>query len=122
MIPIYLILAQSSQAPPPTNQTESNFAIYGLIAAAVGWFIKNRFGITIPFLDKPKNPSIPIPLPDETPTTGRPILDWMTAVILQQYGSDPKIAKAIKEQMEAVKAILDAANVPSLGQNGASKP
>lgn len=115
MIPVYFILAQASQTPPPS--TDSNLGIYGLVAAAVVWFLKNRFGIKIPLLDKPTTPTIPIPLPDDTPTTGRPILDWMTAVILQQYGSDPKIAKAIKEQMEAIKAILDAANIPSpLGQ------
>lgn len=89
-----------------------NYVIGGIIAAVVVWLLRSKLGINIPLPALPKAP--PVPLPDDTPTTERPVLDWMTVVLLTQYGNDPKVAAAIRAEVEAIKRILDAANIPPL--------
>lgn len=111
----WIMLAQASAAPMVVNPSpgidNTTLGIGAVVIGIVAWFLKNKFNISLPSI--PITPTPPIPLPDTVPTTDRPILDWMAAILLAKYGNDPKIAKAIKEQMEALKAELDALNVPS---------
>lgn len=107
---MFFLLAQTAATVPATSDT--TYVVYAVIAALVGWFLKTRLGINIPLLDK--SPADSVPFPDSTiPSTNRPILDWMATVLATQYGKNPKVAAAIQAEIVAIKAILDAASIPS---------
>lgn len=108
----YCLIAQAAQVVQAQPSNTGDLAMGGIVTAIVGaviYFVKQRFGLSLGGSAVPGVPAFP----DAPPLTNRPILDWMTTVAIAAAGNDPLKVRAIKEQVEAIKAILDAANIPS---------
>ena len=107
----FIYLRHSNQ-PEPSHM--SSYLIYIAVALA-GYFLRH-YHISIPFLpgSSPASPTPSVPPQDPTaPKTGRPILDILVAQLLAGV-TDPVARAAIIAEAEAIKKMLDAANVPSI--------
>lgn len=84
---------------------DSTMIVYGAIALMGLYLFKSgKLDALIAKVSGGKSDDLPLPKqPDQL--SGRPVLDWMAAVVLKGKGTDPEVYQAVKAEVAAIKGL-----------------